>query len=120
MNFLADENFPMPSVRRLRQAGHDVLAIITNAPGSADEDILIQADSQQRIILTFDRDFGELIFRFKAKTNIGVVYFRFEPASPEEPARLLLQILNSPNMVLHKYFTIVERGYIRQRPLPQI
>ena len=118
MNFLADENFPVPSVRRLRQAGHNVSAIITDAPGSADEDILVWANHQKRIILTFDRDFGELIFHLKAKTSIGVVYFRLEPANPEEPAELLLRFLDTSAIALHKKFTVIERRQVRQRALP--
>lgn len=119
MNFLADENFPVPSIHRLRQAGHDVSAIITDAPGSADRDILVQAAHQQRIILTFDRDFGELIFHFPTEVNTGVVYFRFEPAAPEEPAEVLLRLLDTTEIVLHKHFTVVERRQIRQRALPE-
>lgn len=118
MNFLADENFPVPSIHRLRQAGHDVLAVIATAPGSADKDILVWAAHQQRIILTFDRDFGELIFHFRAETITGVVYFRLEPANPEEPAELLLRLLDTPDIVLNKRFTVVERRQIRQRALP--
>lgn len=118
MKFLADENFPVPSIHLLRRAGHDVVAIITDAPESADKDILVRAAYQQRIILTFDRDFGELIFRFKADTTTGIVYFRLEPANPEEPAELLLQWLDTPGITLDKRFSVIERRQIRQRELP--
>ncbi len=118
MNFLADENFPVPSIHRLRQAGHDVLAIITEAPGSADKDILTQATHQRRIVLTFDRDFGELIFHFQAKGRAGVIFFRIKPADPEEPAEMLLHLLDTANITFEHQFTVVERRRIRQRSLP--
>jgi hypothetical protein len=59
-----------------------------------------------------------LIFHLKADTITGVIYFRFEPANPEEPAELLLRLLDTPDITLHKYFTVVERRHIRQRTLP--
>ena len=62
MRFLANENFPLTSVRLLRQAGHDVVSITEETPGVADDHILARAVIEDRIILTFDRDYGELIF----------------------------------------------------------
>jgi hypothetical protein len=43
MRFLADENFPLPSVSRLREAGHDVAAIASEEPGIPDEQVLLRA-----------------------------------------------------------------------------
>ena len=95
MDFIVDENFPLPSVWLLRQAGYDVVAVITDAPGSTDEDILAWAAREQWIVLTFDRDFGELIFRRRMPAPGGIVYFRFEPATPEEPAEHLLRLFTT-------------------------
>ena len=58
MHFLADENFPLPSVRRLRAQGHNVAAVILDSPGATDEKVLEQAVQEARIILTFDRRRG--------------------------------------------------------------
>jgi predicted nuclease of predicted toxin-antitoxin system len=63
MRFLADENFPGDAVTALRAAGHDVLWIRTDAPGINDQDVLSRSLSDARVLLTFDKDFGELAWR---------------------------------------------------------
>jgi predicted nuclease of predicted toxin-antitoxin system len=60
MRFLADENIPGDAVAELEAAGHDIISIRIAAPGSKDEDVLALAVRETRIILTFDKDFGEL------------------------------------------------------------
>jgi len=84
MQFLANENVPVASIRRLRAAGYDVASVIEDSPGATDEAILWQAHTEQRIILTFDRDYGELIYRRRLPNPAGVAYFRFSPSTPEE------------------------------------
>ena len=60
MRFLADENFPGDAVTSLRSSGHDVLWIRTDAPGITDQDVLARSLEDARVLLTFDKDFGEL------------------------------------------------------------
>ena len=55
MDFLANENFPLSSIRLLRDADHRVISIIKEAPGSKDQDILKRAHTERLIISTFDR-----------------------------------------------------------------
>ncbi len=62
MRFLANENFPLAAVEALRNAGHDVASVTTDAPGSIDESILQRSVTERRVLLTFDKDFGELVF----------------------------------------------------------
>ena len=62
MRFLANENFPQDAITALRQEKHDVVWIRTDAPGSGDEDVLVRARRESRILVTFDKDFGELAF----------------------------------------------------------
>lgn len=117
MRFLANENFPLASVRLLRDAGHEVRAVAEETPGARDADVLTTAAAGALIILTFDRDYGELIYRLGHPSPPGLVYFRFRPATPQEPAALLFETLKAPHIVLENHFTIVERGRIRQRPM---
>ncbi len=117
MDFLANENFPLSSIRLIREAGHRVVSIAQEAPGSKDEIILKLAHAEGLIILTFDRDYGELIYRHKALPPPGVVYLRLTPVSPSEPAEILLNIINRNVLSFIDTFTIVERGRVRQRML---
>jgi len=76
MRFLANENFPFDAVEVLRQNGHDVVWIRTEAPGISDPEILKRAQNDDRILLTFDKDFGELAFRSQLPATSDIILFR--------------------------------------------
>ena len=117
MQFLANENIPSDSVHVLRRAGHRVASIAEDRPGMKDVDVLKRAIKGKSIILTFDRDYGELIFKYPKLIPQGLVYFRFDPSTPEEPALILLKILKQKDISLFKHFTVIEEDRIRQRVL---
>ncbi len=117
MQFLANANIPMASVNVLRRAGFSVSAIVEEAPGINDRVILAKAAAENLVILTFDRDYGELIFRKKLPLPAGLVYFRFAPATPEAAAQKLLSVMNNDRIDLMGKFTIIEKDRVRQRPL---
>src|SRR5262245_3553329 len=77
MRFLADENVAVPIVLWLRQLGHDVSHASEQQAGAPDSDWLARAESEQRLILTSDKDFGELVFRDRLNSH-GVVLLRLE------------------------------------------
>jgi predicted nuclease of predicted toxin-antitoxin system len=81
--------------------------------------VLEQARSEGRILVTFDRDFGELLYRRRAPVPQGVIYLHFVPTSPQEPAQLLRGLLAMQEIELGDRFTVVERERVRQRPLPR-
>ena len=60
MRFLANENIPAASVQLLRQSGHDVLYAVEHLPSLDDAVILHRAHEEQRLLITFDRDYGEV------------------------------------------------------------
>jgi hypothetical protein len=70
------------------------------------------------VILTFDRDYGELIYRLRLRSARGVIYLRFRPHTPEEPASILLNLLQTEGLQFEERFRVVEGDQIRQRPLP--
>ena len=118
MRFIADENFPLPSVRLLVAAGHDIVAVALESPGVSDETVLDQTVRERRVLLTFDRDYGSLLYERGSQPPAGIVYFRFAPSSPEEPAEYLIALLERPELSLSTMFTVAERDRVRQRPLP--
>ncbi len=117
MQFLANENFPLLSVRNLRNLGLNITSIMEDSRGIKDIEVLAIAVKENRIILTFDRDYGELIFRRFSPKPIGVIYFRYQPLTPEEPAQHLMRLLNEKDLKLEKMFTVLERNKLRQRSL---
>ena len=114
MRFLADENFPRPALEELRKAGCDVYSIAESCPGIADEEIIPLCEDQQRVLLTFDKDFGELVFRQGLSAASGIVLFRITPESPEEAAGVALALVESqPNLA--GTFCVVTRDRVRVR-----
>jgi len=98
MRFLANENFPLLSVRILRQAELEVASVTEDSPGIEDSEVLARAADEERVILTFDRDYGELIYRLRLRSPRGVIYLRFRPHTPEEPASILLNLLQTEGL----------------------
>ena len=116
MRFLADENIPRDAVTELETAGHDIVWVRTVAPGSKDEDVLALAVREERIILTFDKDFGELAWRTGLPVSTGIVLFRLPmPASTEVGAILASRISERTDWAGH--FTVIEPERVRMRPL---
>ena len=116
MTFVADENFPRPALKALRNAGWDIFSVAEECPGIVDEEVTRLCSEGQRILLTFDKDFGELIFRRGLSAGSGVVLFRLIPDSPEEAADVALAlVISQPN--LNGTFCVVTRDRIRVRPM---
>jgi predicted nuclease of predicted toxin-antitoxin system len=115
---LADEHVPGSSIRALREAGHDVVAVAEQAPGAADQTVLARAVAERRVVLTFDRDFGELLYRAGAVAPPGVVFFRLGAVDPAFVARVVLAMTAEAGKALLGWFTVVDEERIRQRALP--
>lgn len=116
MRFLADENFPGIAVTALREAGHDICWVRADAPGASDRSVLDRAAREKRVILTFDKDFGELVYRIGGVEASGVILFRFQSASPEELLQGILSILGS-RTDWEGMFSVVDSNKLRMRPL---
>ena len=76
MRFLADESADFAAVRALRAAGHDVAAAAEIAPRADDADVIDLSVAEKRILLTEDKDFGQLVYAHGKKT-VGVVLIRY-------------------------------------------
>jgi len=89
---LADENVPIEAVEALKRKGVDIISVIEFSVGLTDREVLDLANREDRILVTFDKDFGELIVREKARVK-GLILLRFTPKSPRQIARRIWQIL---------------------------
>jgi predicted nuclease of predicted toxin-antitoxin system len=118
VKLLANENFPLPSVTELKRQGHDIASITLLAPGMADEDVLALAHRENRILLTFDRDYGMLVYQNRMPAPPAILYLRFRPHSPLEPAAVVAPILNLGLIAIRGSFFVVERDSFRRRALP--
>lgn len=117
MRLLANENFPGEAVEALRNSAHDVVWVRTTAPGSADETVLAQAQAENRILLTFDKDFGELAFRSKLPASSGVILFRIRMLSAWDVAATVTRVIDSREDWAG-HFSVVDDRRIRMTRLP--
>ena len=117
MRFLADENIPGRAVSRLTQEGHDVIWMCDVAPGSPDAALMERARIEQRIILTFDKDFGEWVFHHRQETW-GVILFRMTvPLDLEAMIEWIIRVIRS-RIDWEGHFSTATPDYrLRMRPL---
>ena len=116
MRFLANENFPGDAVASMRTAGHDVIWVRTDAPGLKDEDVLAWGEREKRVLLTFDKDFGELAWHARLPASCGIVLFRMPmPAPAQVGAALAARIAERSDWAGH--FSVIEPVRVRMRVL---
>ncbi|MGH7895798.1 MAG: DUF5615 family PIN-like protein [Candidatus Binatia bacterium] len=117
MRIVANENVPGPVVAALRSAGHDVLSVKESMRGATDHDVLAHAQREGRLVVTFDKDFGELAVRRRLPASSGVVLFRLDGANPEaDNARAVAALTSRDDWAGH--FAVVTDDRVRLRPLP--
>jgi len=116
---IVNENFPAPSVQWLRERGVDVLAVSEAMPGASDEAVLAKACETGRWLVTFDRDYGELVFAEKSAAPQAIPYLRQEAVPPGRPAEWVLALLDDPETAIGHLMVAGERT-VRRRPLPTL
>ena len=110
MKFIADENLGVRVPQYLKSSGFDIIWVKKVAPGKPDIQILEIANRQKRILITLDKDFGELVFKEKLATA-GVILLRLKNESVKNKQRILLNLLQSQKK-LYRKFTIVKETKI--------
>ncbi len=118
MRILANENFPADAVIGLRNQGHDVAWVREDSPGISDMEVLARAQREDRVIVTFDKDFGELAFRSGLPASAGIVLFRISVPSSAHVARAATTALASRSDWAG-HFSVIEDQRIRMTPLPR-
>lgn len=117
VRLLADENLPRPTAARLREAGHDVVHVGDDFPGISDAAVLRCACVEQRVLITFDHDFGELIFARQLPAPPAIIFLRVPMNDPLVAVDFLIDLLSRPDW-LNGYFVTVGVDAVRRRALP--
>lgn len=110
--FLADESCDFAIVRAMRIAGYDVTAIAETTPGASDQVVIALAGAAQRVLLTEDTDFGELVYAH-AHAFSGVILLRFPARARAQLAAQVLQFLERAQDDLRTAFVVLQPGRAR-------
>jgi predicted nuclease of predicted toxin-antitoxin system len=116
VRFLVDESTGAAVVGYLRSAGYDVLAVAETMSQADDPDILARAAGEGRILVTNDKDFGELVFR-NGQAHSGVVLLRLQDESSANRVRVVKALLEQYADRLAGHFTVATERGVRVRPL---
>ena len=113
---LADENFPIASFNILNEYGYDIKHVSIGNSGITDKEVIEVAIKENRILITFDSDFGELVFKTGYKPR-GLVYFRWKEFRPSEPGLYFDNLFKTKAIIFDGYFTVIDENKIRQRKI---
>jgi predicted nuclease of predicted toxin-antitoxin system len=116
LRFLADESCDFGVVRALRAALHDVQAIVERAKRAPDDEVMALAETEGRILLTEDKDFGWLAFVKGARA--GVILVRWPGGARAILPGVVVDLIEQHAQSLGAAFTVVEPGRIRMTRLP--
>jgi len=117
MKFMMNENISGTVIRTLRQRGHDVRSVKEPMRAAPDEEVLRCAQAEQRVLVTHDKGFGELAFRFGLPASCGVILFRLSGADPGADNRRVLEALETREDWAG-HFAVVTDDRTRMRPMP--
>jgi predicted nuclease of predicted toxin-antitoxin system len=114
MNFLADESVDRQIVEKLRYNGHNVLYILEIAPGISDEEVLSLSSKEGNLLITADKDFGEIIFRQKRFT-FGIILLRLAGLPPDDKAVIVSTAVSNYGIDFKDSFTVITQRSVRIR-----
>ena len=114
MNLLADESVDKHIVEQLREDGHDVLYVSEMEPSIRDEVVLQRANEHHALLVTADKDFGEVVYR-EGYVHLGVILIRLAGLSPQTKAQIISKVLGEPAVEMPDTFTVVSPGLVRIR-----
>lgn len=116
MKILADENLARDFVAWLRNSGHDVLYAAEAVPGAPDTTWTTRAENEQRILITSDKDFGELVFRDGLSSH-GILLLRFDDMTVGAALARLQSVWSVVEANPTGHFIVITEKKVRVRPL---
>ena len=114
MNLLADESVDGPVVERLRQDRHDVVYVAEIAPSITDDEVLREANGRGAVLVTADKDFGELVFR-QGAIHSGVVLLRLAGLPNASKGEIVAEVCRLRGTELIGSFSVISPGQVRIR-----
>lgn len=117
MNLLIDESVDRQVVEKLREDGHNVVYVSDLDPGISDDVVLSTANSMRALLVTADKDFGELVFR-RQQVSAGVLLIRLAGLPPQSKAELVAIAVRDHSDELPGAFSVLSPGMIRIRNQP--
>jgi len=116
LKFLADECCDAGLVTSLRDSGYDVTYVAEQKAGSPDDEVLLNAYNKGRILLTEDKDFGELAYRLR-KPSVGIVLIRIDVKDRHMKWPRLKTLIENYERRLPGHFVVIHIDKFRFRPL---
>jgi predicted nuclease of predicted toxin-antitoxin system len=116
VRWLIDECVDAALAAQLRQSGHDVIYMLDVAASASDAEVMSRADSEHRLLLTEDKDFGDLVFR-QARSVPGIVLLRIDPTRRARKGPRLTAAIDRFGETLFGRYTVIEDARFRSRPL---
>lgn len=114
MKVLVDVSAGQTVADTIRALGHDVSFVRDRDPTMPDADILAWAVAEGRLVVTMDKDFGELVYR-SGQTHAGVLLLRMEAARLAEKVRVVTDIFTAHEADLPGHFSVYQAGRLRIR-----
>jgi predicted nuclease of predicted toxin-antitoxin system len=114
MKIVADEGVDRSVVVALRAEHHEVIYVAELTPGISDDEVLGMAREQSAVLLTADKDFGELVFRLNRAAE-GIVLMRLEGLPTEAKATIVANVFRTRGAELCGCFSVITSGTIRIR-----
>ena len=115
MNLLADESVDRQIVERLRADGHEVLYVAEVEPSISDNVVFDRANERLALLVTGDKDFGEIVFRDNRLSSGGVILLRLMGLSAEKKAEIVSEAFQTRGAEFPNLFSVVAPGKIRIR-----
>jgi len=116
MNFIADEGVDGTLVKLLREAGHDVFYFAETERATDDEVVLEIANTENRILITRDKDFGELVWRMEM-VHAGIILIRAEELISVSRSNLVAEFIAANPDLLSNHFVVIQPGTARIRKM---
>jgi predicted nuclease of predicted toxin-antitoxin system len=115
LRFLADESCDFGVVKALRAEGYDVLALTEITSRSVDTEVIAQAYQEKRILLTEDKDFGQLVFASQADTA-GVILIRYPGNARRSLQKVVVKLVREQGNDIRNAFIVMQPGHVRVSP----